>query len=141
VKEIGINGVATFHDAQQGSKRGKNIIFTFDIDGVRVCHCGDLGHALTHEQVKEIGQVDVLLVPVGGIYTIDAAGAYEVVKQLKPAVTIPMHFKTQALSFPLEGADRFMAIMGNSVRLNKQELTVDKTKLHELPGTIVLDYK
>jgi L-ascorbate metabolism protein UlaG (beta-lactamase superfamily) len=141
VKEIGINGVATFHDAQQGSKRGKNIIFTFGIDGVRVCHCGDLGHALTHEQVKEIGQVDVLLVPVGGIYTIDAAGAYEVVKQLKPAVTIPMHFKTQALSFPLEGADRFVATMGNGVRPGKQELTVDKAKLHELPGTIVLDYQ
>lgn len=141
VKGIGINGVATFHDEQHGSRRGKNIIFTFNIDGVRICHCGDLGHVLTREQVEEIGQVDILLVPVGGTYTIDAAGAYEVAKQLKPAVTIPMHFKTQALSFPLESADRFLATMGNGVRPGKQEFTVEKTKLHELPGTIVLDYK
>lgn len=141
VKGIGINGVSLFHDDLQGSRRGRNIAFIFDIDGIRVCHCGDLGHVLTVEQVDEIGEVDVLLVPVGGVYTLDAKGAYEIVKQLKPKVTIPMHFKTQDLSFSLDDVDNFLKLIGNSERLNKQELTLNKNNLHDLPRAIVLDYK
>lgn len=97
IKGINIKGVNTFHDDEHGAKRGKNIVFVFDIDGIRVCHMGDLGHVLTEKQVEEIGPVDVLLIPVGGYYTIDAKQAVEVMNQLKPKITIPMHYKRSLL--------------------------------------------
>ena len=140
-QEIVITGVQTFHDEETGAKRGTNIIFKFDIDGVRVCHCGDLGHALTPLQVKDIGEVDVLLVPVGGTFTVDAEGACGVMEQLRPEVTIPMHFKTPALSFSVDGVDRFLSAAGGGQRLNRQEIEVTADNLPKLPKVIVLDYK
>jgi len=141
VKGIQITGVSTYHDENKGSKRGKNIVFKMDIDGVRVCHCGDLGHVLTEEQVKEIGDVDVLLVPVGGTFTVDAAGAMQVVKQLKPAVTIPMHYKTEDLSFNIDGVDKFLELAGGGQRIKRQEIEIDTQTLSNYLGVVVLDYK
>jgi len=138
---IKITGVATFHDEENGAKRGNNIIFKFNIDGVNICHCGDLGHTLSSGQVLEIGDVDVLLVPVGGTYTVDAAGALQVVKQLKPAVTIPMHYKTEALAFPLDTADKFLKTAGGGTKAGKQEIELDKENLSMYLGVTVLDYK
>lgn len=80
----------------------------FALDGIRVCHLGDLGHTLTPTKVKAIGPVDLLFVPVGGRYTIDAAGANKVMKQLHPAVTVPMHYRTGALGFELDPVDDFL---------------------------------
>lgn len=76
---------------------GKNIIFAWKMDGLRLCHLGDLGHLLEEATVKGIGRVDVLMVPVGGVYTIDAAGALKVVEQLKPRLILPMHYRTPIL--------------------------------------------
>ena len=92
-----IIGIATFHDGEGGKKRGKNTVYLMEVDEVSVCHLGDLGHVLTAEQVEEIDNVDVLLLPVGGVSTIDAPMAAEVVRQLEPKVVVPMHYKTQAL--------------------------------------------
>lgn len=103
-----VTGVESFHDTSMGQKRGSNIIYIFEIDGLRLVHLGDLGHLLTEKQVKEIGPVDVLFVPVGGTYTIDAAEAVEVVHQLNPKLVIPMHFKTEVLSLPLAPVDDFL---------------------------------
>ncbi len=93
VKGVTVVGIATFHDASSGSERGENTVYNLTIDGVRVCHLGDLGHKLTDSQVEEIGNVDILLVPVGGFYTIDAKTAAEVVAQLEPRIVVPMHYK------------------------------------------------
>jgi len=105
-----IIGVDSFHDASMGSKRGSNTIFIFEIDGMRLVHLGDLGHLLTDKQVEAIGPVDVLMIPVGGTYTIDAAEAVEVMHQLSPKLTIPMHYKTEVLSLPLTPVDDFLKL-------------------------------
>ena len=93
--DVRIRSLASWHDDAQGDDRGRNAIFVFETGGLRIVHLGDLGHALTPEQIAAIGPVDVLLVPVGGFFTIDAKGAQEVVVQLAPRVVIPMHYKTQ----------------------------------------------
>lgn len=139
-KGIKIRGVKTYHDESKGAKRGGNIVYIFDIDGLKVCHCGDLGHMPTEEQKGEIGKVDVLLLPVGGTYTVDAAGANEIVKALNPAVTIPMHFKTPDMNFPIEGVDKFLAVAGGGEKLNRQEVEINRENIASLPGVIVLNY-
>lgn len=101
-------GVATYHDMQKGAFRGKNTVFCFQMDGMNICHLGDLGHILGRRELQEIGPVDIMFVPVGGIYTLDALGADRVINQLLPRVTIPMHYKTDLLSFELDGADKFL---------------------------------
>ena len=142
-KGIGITGVATCHDDRGGAKRGPNIVFVFDIDGLRICHCGDLGHTLTPEQVGKIGNVDVLLVPVGGTYTIDAEEARRVMRLLKPAVTIPMHYKTPEINFPIDGVDKFLAAAAGTParRAGAQEVEITRGNLAGMPEILVLDYK
>ena len=108
IKGIIFKGIPAFHDAAGGRDRGKNTIFCFEVDGVKVCHLGDLGHELTAEQVAAIGAVDVLLMPVGGFYTIDANVASRVAEQLKPRVVIPMHFKNERCDFPISSVAEFL---------------------------------
>jgi L-ascorbate metabolism protein UlaG (beta-lactamase superfamily) len=103
-----ILGIKSYHDAQRGKLRGQNTIFCFALDGIRVCHLGDLGHTLSRAQIEAIGPVDLLFLPVGGRYTIDAVGANKVMSQLHPAVTVPMHYRTEALSFELDPVDDFL---------------------------------
>ncbi len=91
---ISIFGVPTFHDESKGTERGRNIVFTIVLDHLRICHLGDLGHTLTDQDVSQIGTVDVLLVPVGGLFTINAAQAVEVISSIEPSYVIPMHYKT-----------------------------------------------
>ena len=138
---IEILGVSTFHDEEGGAKRGANTVFKFMVDGVAVCHCGDLGHVLSDEQINRLGKVDVLLVPVGGVYTLDAAGAAEVVKQLKPSVTVPMHYKTPDLKFALEPVDAFLTITGKGEMAGIQEIELEKGTLRQLPEILLLNYK
>jgi L-ascorbate metabolism protein UlaG (beta-lactamase superfamily) len=99
VKEVRVRTVPTFHDNEEGAKRGKNSAFVIEADGLKICHLGDLGHELTDEQIAAIGPVDILMVPVGGIYTINGETAKKVVAQLKPRLFIlPMHYGTKANS-------------------------------------------
>src|ERR1017187_4344392 len=94
-KDIKIKSVGVYHDDQEGIIRGKNTIFIVEVDGWRIAHLGDLGHILTPPQLKRIGQVDVVMVPVGGIYTLNGSEANKVVEQLKPKEYIfPMHYGT-----------------------------------------------
>jgi L-ascorbate metabolism protein UlaG (beta-lactamase superfamily) len=119
-----ILGIESFHDADDGRQRGTNTIFCFALDGIRVCHLGDLGHILSRDLVKAIGAVDLLFLPVGGRYTLDAAGANKVMRQLHPAVAVPMHYKTQALSFDLDPVDDFLKGKGPAER--QEKLILDK---------------
>lgn len=142
VKDIPITGVHTYHDEVQGNKRGSNIVYIFEIDGMRVCHLGDLGHILSPAQIEMIGRPDVLLIPVGGIYTIGPDEAFQVVNQLKPKVIIPMHFKTPALKFNLEGAEKFLDKMKDVEKLSSQVVEIDKEKLNQIDGKVyVLKYE
>ena len=103
-----IRGIRSFHDQKKGRLRGENTIFCFQLDGIRICHLGDLGHILSPSQISEIGPVDLLFLPVGGRYTIDAKGADEVMRQIHPALVVPMHYRTGKLGFELDGVDEFL---------------------------------
>jgi L-ascorbate metabolism protein UlaG (beta-lactamase superfamily) len=122
-------GLQTYHDTEQGTLRGKNIIFVFEIDDVVVCHLGDLGHTLTTEQIAKIDSTDVLLVPVGGVSTIDAAHAAEIVRRLEPKIVIPMHYKTLVLKRELAPVDRFLKEMGVKEAIPQPKLVVNKASL------------
>ena len=132
-KGIEFNGIASYHDEAGGSLRGDNIIFCFEMDGVRVCHLGDLGHRLDGKQLKEIGSVDVLLIPVGGFYTIDAKVATEVCNQLKPRVIIPMHYKTEKGLAGISGVEGFLSGKANVSRPDSSQA---EFKTGELPATV-----
>ena len=124
-----IIGVATFHDAEGGKKRGKNTAYLMEIDGISVCHLGDLGHVLTAEKVEEIGDVDVLLLPVGGASTIDAAMAAEVIRQLEPKAVVPMHYKTPFISRELDPVEKFLKEMGMEQIDSRPKLSLSRTNL------------
>jgi len=122
-----IRGYETSHDESGGSERGKNTVFVIEAEGVKVCHLGDLGHALSEKDVEAIGGVDVLMVPVGGTYTIDAAGAANVVKSLGATITIPMHYKIEGLSLPIAGVVDFTNRFANVAEMDA--LDVDAGRL------------
>lgn len=137
---ISIVGVSVFHDSEKGAQRGKNTIYNLSIDGLNIVHLGDLGHTLSEDQIEELGKTDILMVPVGGTYTIAAKEASEVVSQLEPSIIIPMHYGgIPGLKFPLDGVDLFLKEMGveKSEPLNK--LTITKEKLPAEPQIIVLN--
>jgi L-ascorbate metabolism protein UlaG (beta-lactamase superfamily) len=140
VKGIEFNGVPTFHDEARGQKRGDNIIFCFSVDGVRVCHLGDLGHELEKGQVNQIGSVDVLLVPVGGFYTIDAKQAARVCDQLAPKMVIPMHFKSGKCGFPIAGVEDFLKGRKKVERPCASEIEINKGRLPTESETVVLEH-
>ncbi len=132
-KGIKFSGIPTYHDNAGGSQRGSNTIFCFEVDGIRVCHLGDLGHQLSDKQVADLGKVDILLVPVGGNYTIDAKVATEVCGKLAPKVIIPMHFRNERCSsFPVAGVDDFLKGKAGVNRLDTSEV---EFKQGELPAT------
>lgn len=139
---IGIKGVQTFHDNVSGEKRGKNIVYNFTIDGLNVCHCGDLGHLLSPEQINEIGNVDILLLPIGGRAVLDASSAAEVMKQLGPTVVIPMHYRTKAmgiLGFIFGKIDTFITVSEKDAKYYK-ELDANLSNIKNLAGIAVLQY-
>lgn len=133
-----INGYSTFHDQQQGRQRGNNTIFKFNAEGMNLLHLGDLGHLLSQEQIEQIGPIDILLLPVGGVYTVDADAAYELMHLIKPQIVIPMHFMTPHLSFTLEPVERFTS---QFERVLKQPcLNIEKQDLQGETKIIVLEY-
>jgi len=143
IKNVFIKGVATFHDSEGGKARGRNTVFSITLDDVVVCHLGDLGHVLTQAQAEEIEAVDVLLVPVGGTYTINATQAAEVVSLLEPKIVIPMHYQTEVLSLgrPLDPVDRFIKEMGLKGLTPQPKLVVTRNTLPEETQVVVLDYR
>ena len=140
ISGILIIGIATFHDAEGGGKRGKNTVYLMEVDEVSVCHLGDLGHVLTAEQAEELGNVDILLLPVGGVSTINAPAAAEVVRRLEPKVVIPMHYKTEALSWELEPVGRFLKEIGVKEVNSHPKLSFTRSSLPASTQVFLLDY-
>ena len=113
ISDTTILGIQTFHDSKDGSERGKNIIYSIYIDGLNVVHLGDLGHELSDTVIEKLGVVDVLLIPVGGTYTIDAETASKVISSVEPSIVIPMHYQTPDLKgIELGSLDKFLDEMG-----------------------------
>ena len=140
VKGAVISGIASFHDDNKGAERGLNTIYNVMIDGLNIVHLGDLGQSsLTEDQVNEIDVVDILLIPVGSIYTIDAKAAVGIVSQLEPKIIIPMHYGgVPGLKFPLDPVDKFLKEMGAESTTPIAKLSISKDKLLEEPQVIVL---
>ena len=110
---IQIVGTNSFHDNEQGAKRGLNTIYVIKMEEITLCHLGDLGqHELTDEQIEVIGGVDILFVPVGGTYTIDGKQAIAIVKQIEPKIIVPMHYKVPGLTVDLDGPQAFLKEVG-----------------------------
>ena len=107
-----VTGYPSFHDEVKGAKRGQNAIFSIEAEGKRILHMGDLGHSLTDEEIAAFGKVDVLMIPVGGVFTLDAKASASLAKRINAAKTIPMHFTTPNLSFSLGGVEPFLEAMG-----------------------------
>jgi L-ascorbate metabolism protein UlaG (beta-lactamase superfamily) len=130
VKGMKIIGIEADHDDAEGSKRGRVIIYSFMLGGIRFCHCGDLGKMLDQQQMDAIGPVDILFVPVGGVFTIDGPQALQLIGALKPKIAIPMHFRVGGLSLSIQTVDRFLAgvpkdkllQVGNSAEFEKEDL-------------------
>ena len=132
VKGIEFKGVPSYHDRAEGSQRGSNTMFCFEVDGIRVCHLGDLGHQLSNKQMAELDSIDILLIPVGGYFTIDAKVATQVCNHLNPKVVIPMHYRTDKCAFPIAGVDDFLKGKEAVNRLDASEV---EFKQEELPTT------
>lgn len=141
VKGVFITGINTYHDSRSGATRGRNTVFVFDFDGVTVCHLGDLGHVPTQTQVEALSDVDVLLIPVGGLHTIDAAKATEVISLIEPRLVIPMHYKTPVEKTRLHTVGKFLKAMGLAPVAPQPEIKVSKSSLPDETQVVLLDYE
>jgi len=141
--EIGgtfITGVATFHDNMKGDLRGKNTIYIVEMDGVTLCHLGDLGHPLNPHLIEEIGDIDILFLPVGEVSTMPIDTAVEIVRQLEPPIVIPMHYKTEAFTGDLSPVDKFLDKMRIRELEARSKLSITSSSLPSSTQTIVLNY-
>ena len=141
--EIGgtfITGVATFHDNKKGDLRGKNTIYIIEMDGITLCHLGDLGHPLGLHSIEELGDIDILFLPVGEVSTIPVDTAVEIVRQLEPHIVIPMHYKTEAFTGDLGLVDRFLDKMRIRELEAMPKLSITSSSLPSSTQTVVLNY-
>ena len=141
VRGVFITGIPTYHDRRKGASRGRNTVFLFDFEGLTVCHLGDLGHVPTQSQVEALSDIDILLIPVGSVSTINAAQAAEVISLLEPRVVIPMHYKTKSVKVRLDSVSKFLKEMGLSQLATHESLKVTKSALPEETQVVLLDYK
>lgn len=146
VKGVKISGISSFHDDENGSKRGRNTIYVAEIDGIFLCHLGDLGHKLTDKQLSSIKGVDVLFIPVGGFYTIDPKTAVEVVAQIEPKIVVPMHYKVERMKpafSSLCSLEDFTSEMGETPRreaalkVSKEDFLLEGTSLVTLENSML----
>ena len=137
---IGIRSFSVFHDETSGSERGNNLVSIVEFEGLRIAHLGDLGHIIDPEELPELEGVDVLLIPVGGFFTIDAGIAASIVKKFRPKIVIPMHFKTEKCPFPPHTVDDFISGREEAVRANDIQVEITADSLPAERQILVLDY-
>lgn len=141
VGDIQIKGIGSFHDEQKGKARGENIIFSFRIEEMQVVHLGDLGHRLDANLENKIHNTDILLVPVGGIFTIGPKQAQALISTIKPKIVIPMHFKTRKLGFGIEPIESFLKTTSFPVqRKNNNSIEINKGRIEKDTNIIILQH-
>ncbi len=139
VKEVFIQGISSFHDSSLGKERGLNTIYTIESEDIRLCHLGDLGQKeLTSEQVEKIGEVDILIIPVGGIYTISAKEAVKIMSQIEPNIVIPMHYSIPKLKIKLDGLEKFLKTVGLKKLEPLPKLTIKKKDISPEEAKIIV---
>ncbi len=140
VKGLSVRGIETAHDDKGGEERGANWVFAWEMGGIAFVHMGDIGHIPSAAQAEAIGRPDVLFQPVGGIYTLDAAGAAKCVRLLNPRIVIPMHYKTPDCLLPFAGVEEFTAYFTDVRKTGKQPIWLRKETLPEDLLVLVMDY-
>lgn len=140
VKNVKIKAISSYHDPSKGRERGNNLIFVIEADGLILAHMGDLGHTLEKDTVKEVGKIDILFLPVGGFYTIDAKEAVKVMRDINPVITIPMHYKTEKCNLPISELKEFTGGKKSVKVTNVSEVEIKKETLPKEPEIIVLKY-
>ncbi|MSP13966.1 MAG: lactamase [Chloroflexi bacterium] len=141
INGVFIFGIQSYHDKAKGAERGPNTIYVFEFSDLTVCHLGDLGHTLTQAQIEAIGDIDVLLVPVGGGDTLSVTDAAEVVSQVEPRLVIPMHYGMAGITLPLDPPDKFLKEMGTEPGLSQEMLKVSRESLPDEMQVIMLQLK
>jgi L-ascorbate metabolism protein UlaG (beta-lactamase superfamily) len=131
-------GLTAYHDAVKGQSRGKNTIYLMEIDGVTICHLGDIGHVIDDKAIEDMGKVDILMLPVGGVTTITAAMAAETIRKIEPKVVIPMHYQTPGTKRELEPVETFLKEMGQSPIEPKPKLNINKNNLPLTMQVVIL---
>ncbi|MBN1662836.1 MAG: MBL fold metallo-hydrolase [Deltaproteobacteria bacterium] len=139
VKDVKLTEIPTFHDASGGKERGGNLISVLSADGMTLAHMGDIGHDLNSATLKKIGKVDVMLIPIGGFFTVDADAASKIIDAIGPKITIPMHYKTDKCAFPIGTVDDFIKGRNNVILKDKEsEIEIKKDTLPSAPEIVVL---
>jgi len=139
VKNIFIQGIPSWHDEKGGEERGENTIFVLETEEMRICHLGDLGQKeLTSEQLEQIGSIDILMIPIGGVYTISAKESIKIMSQIEPKIIIPMHYQIPKLKLKLDGLDKFLKIMGIKTIEPLNKFTIKKKDLSEEEAKIIV---
>lgn len=138
IKNIFIYGHRSYHDKKNGLERGANTIYLIEAEDMRICHLGDLGENLSDKVIEKLGQVDVLMIPVGGVYTIDAKEADELIDRIEPAIILPMHYKTSALNIKIDPLDKFLAARGIKKAETMDHLTIKKKELNPEDNKVVV---
>lgn len=130
IKGVFVQGFSAFHDNKEGKERGQITIYTFEIEDMKLCHLGDLGQSeLTSEQLEEIGVVDILMIPVGGVYTINGEQAVKIINQIQPRIVIPMHYHLPKLKIKLDNLNKFLKAIGQKAIEPQKKLTIKKKDL------------
>lgn len=141
IKGVMVQGIPSFHDDKNGAERGSNVIYRIEMDDITIAHLGDLGHSLSNEHLEELQGVDILMIPVGGTYTIDGKKAVEIVSQIEPRIIIPMHYKIKGLKENLDTADSFIKELGikpdeeEKLKINKKDLPQEGMELAVLKAS------
>lgn len=140
--DVKVTAIPSVHDDENGAKRGKNLLMKIEMEGLTLAHLGDQGAPLTGEQIKALGKIDVLMIPVGGFFTINAAQARDMVKAVNPRIVIPMHYKTAAnAGWPIADEKEFLSLMGAPALSPLPLLRVTKGDLSEQPALVMLEAK
>ena len=130
INGVHIKGIPVFHDDVQGKERGEVIAYVIETEDIRICHLGDFGQKeLTSEQLDQLGDIDILMVPIGGVYTIDAKGASKIISQIEPKLVIPMHYQIPKLKLKLNSLEQFLKEMGSSVVEPQKKLKIKSFNL------------
>lgn len=139
VKDIFVYGIPSFHDDKEGADRGQNTIYRIEAEGMSLVHLGDLGHTLSNGTLEQLKSVDILMIPVGGKYTIDAKTASHVISQIEPRIVIPMHYKIKGLKLDIDSIDKFCKEIGvcstdklSKLKIAKKDLPIDEMKVFVL---------
>jgi len=137
---IDIQTFHTFHDDTKGSERGDNLLMRFELDGRTFLHCGDLGHMISDELIEEIGNVDVLMIPIGGHYTIDAKTAKSIADKIDPIIVFPMHYKTDVLDFPIKPVAEYLKLIDDHYHQNSNQIELTEDDFIS-KQTVTLNYE